>query len=207
MAPVRPFTQPGNTINYEGALGLALEILARFVAWFDTIIIIEGNHDDRINRATGGEVWFGMLLREAQLLAGHCQVIFSRYGYLYVKTARGPVYICHPQNFSSTPVRLAQQLYQTINGPDWDPRELDSPSDKCHVVVTHCHLINSGFSPDGARECHAIGTLRDPVKTRYKQQGANKHYEWNQGFLYVKSGFFYIKTRVCKSLGLSRCLS
>jgi len=74
---------------------LAVQILEVMVAWFDDIYILEGNHDDRINRATEGEVWFGMLLREAQIRAGDaCNLVFSRYSYMYVRTSRGPVAIC-----------------------------------------------------------------------------------------------------------------
>lgn len=190
----------GDTLNYEGAIGLTVDILARFLNWFDDIYIIQGNHDDRISRATGGEVWFGMLLREAHVRAQHiieeggrqrANVHFSRYSYMYVRTSRGTMYICHQHNYSKTPVKLAQDIYGVINGPDYDPRDLNAVSEKCHVLVTHTHIIQSGFSPEGAREVYGIGCCRDPQKTKYKQTSANKFPEWNQGIFYAKSGYFY----------------
>jgi predicted phosphodiesterase len=161
----------GNQISYEGALALAVEILAKFVDFFDAIHVIQGNHDDRISRATGGEVWFGMLLDRAKLKAeGKCEIRFSRYSYLSVRTRRGTMAIYHQHNFSKTPVKLAQEMYAKENGPDYDPADLNPKTEKCHIVVTHCHLAQKGWSPDGLRECIALGTLRDPVRTRYAAQ-------------------------------------
>ena len=190
----------GNQINYEGAIGIAVDILARFLHWFDDIYVIQGNHDDRIDRKTGGEVWFGMLLHHARIHAEriladsdrkHAQVHFSRYSYMYARTRRGPIYICHQHNYSKTPVKLAQDIYGVINGPDFDVRDLNAVSQKCHILVTHTHIIQSGFSPDAAREVYGIGCCRDPLKTKYKQTSATKFPEWNQGFLYAKGGYFY----------------
>lgn len=191
----------GNQINYEGAIGIALDILARFLMWFDDIYVLEGNHDDRINRVTGGEVWFGMLLNQARIHAERiiadnpdrqgAAVHFSRYAYMYVRTRRGPMYICHQHNYSKTPVKLAQDIYGVINGPDYDIRDPNSVGEKCHILVTHTHIIQSGFSPDGSREMYGIGCCRDPLKTRYKSTKATKFPEWNQGIFYAKGGYFY----------------
>ena len=196
----------GNEINYEGAIGLAVDILTSFAKWFDKIVIIEGNHDDRINRATGGEVWLGMLMKHVkERVKRHnrvfeedetpCEIIFSRYSYMYVKTRNGWYYICHQKNFSKTPVRLAQQMWESVTAPTSSFGDLVPKAEKCHVIVTHCHLAQRGWSPDGQQECIALGTCRDPGRTRYKQQGATKHYEWIQGFGFVKRGFYHAANR------------
>ena len=187
----------GNEINYEGAIGIALEILRRYLQWFDRIVILEGNHDDRINRATGGEVWFGMLLREAQRYAedADAKVVFTRYNYLYVRTRRGPVYVCHQHDYSKTPVRLAQEHYAVQNGPDYDPTDPDSVKESCHIIVTHCHIYQSGVTPDDYREVHALGTMRNPLKTKYMRTKATKHTKWTQGFMMVKGGYFHNLSR------------
>lgn len=182
----------GNQINYEGSIGIAVQILARFLSWFDSIIVIEGNHDDRVNRATGGEVWFGMLLKEAESIAKtvNAKVMFSHYEYCYAETWRGMVYIAHPSNYSQTPVKLGQEMYATENGPYWDPRVHGSRRDSCHVVIAHTHIQQSGWSKDYAREIHSTGTMRDPVRTKYMRKKANKFPQWNQGFLMCKNGWF-----------------
>ena len=63
--------------------------------------------------------------------------------------------------------------------------------DRCHIVVAHTHLQGWGWSKDGTRECHALGTLRDPVRTQYKNKHKSKLPTWIQGFLMVKHGYFY----------------
>lgn len=137
------------------------------VSW----VIIEGNHDDRVARTTGGAVHLGMLI--------HGTIAqYSRYHFMWLNTSRGPVYITHPDNFSSDPVRLGQELY------DVQPR-------KAHVVVTHCHRKQRGWTKDGSFEVMAIGTGRDPYRTKYKAVRANKHRQWDSSFLMVKGGYFY----------------
>jgi len=185
-----PQTYAEKSTTFEESLELASQILDKFSSWFDTIYIISGNHDERIARITGGEVWYGMLLKQASKKENK-SIQYSRYPYMYVETKRGVIYICHQENYSQTPIKLAQAIYCTENGPYFDPRSNLSRSDKCHIIITHTHLVQSGFSPDGYRECYGIGTCRDPMKTKYIMVAANKHYKWNQGFLYVKRGYFH----------------
>jgi hypothetical protein len=98
--------------------------------------------------------------------------------------------IMHQENFSNTPVALGQQIYRSENGPDPD----DNPVD-CHLVLTHTHLMQTGFTPDNRREIISLGCLRNPRKTKYKQYSKNRHFEWNQGFLMIKGGYFYPLSR------------
>jgi predicted phosphodiesterase len=175
--------------TFETAIMLTREILNTFLAWFDRIYIFSGNHDDRISLATGGQLWMKTLLDSVK--QDGKEVLFSRYSGMYVQLSRGILYIAHPENFSSTPVSLAQQIYRKINGPYHDPRDLVPRIDKCHIVIGHTHLMNSGMSQDGARECHALGTCRDPMKTQYINEKVNKHNVWVQGFMYIKGGYFY----------------
>lgn len=101
---------------------------------------------------------------------------------MYLKTSRGYVYVCHPENFSKTPVKLGQELWTSHIAPD---------GSKPHVVLGHTHHMQKGYSPDAMQEIVSLGCMRDPKKTKYKQRSANKHYEWNRGFLMIKNGHFY----------------
>lgn len=144
-------------------------------AWFTEIIIVEGNHDDRIARKTGGEVYLGMFLRDAKF------VRYSRYSYLYMRTSqRGLIKLVHPENFSSTPVALGQQFYDVERGPRFDPFNPFKTAEKCHFVLAHTHIDQSGYSKDGVYEVHAMGTCRDATRTQYKNKGQNKHHQWSQ---------------------------
>ena len=169
--------------SYEASLQRVLTITKTLLKLlhqqFEDIYFISGNHDERIGRSTGGHINIGMLLEGMN-------VNFSHYAYLFIETSRGPVYICHPQNFSKNPVKLGQELYTPILSPS---------GEKCHIVLGHCHRAESGASPDGLREVHALGCIRDPEKTKYKMLASNKHYKWTQGFLMIREGFFYPLTK------------
>ncbi len=165
-------------LTYQNALSIGADIIHQMLKWFDHIDFIEGNHDDRIARATKGEVFLGMLLK-------HERITYSRYEYMYMVTSnRGIIKICHPENFSSNPVSLGKQLYNKETGP------YPSKPAKCHIVLAHTHILESGWTVDAAYEVHALGTCRDSLRTRYKQKSANKHNQWIPGFLMIKNGFF-----------------
>lgn len=161
----------GDEINFEASVGIVVRILKKLFEWFDEVYLIEGNHDNRVARATKGQVHFGMFLNGTN-------VVYSRYGYLWIKSSRGWIKVVHQQNFSIDPVKLGQ---------DYN----DSEVRKCHWVTTHCHRRQSGWTKDGLFEVHAIGTGRDEAKTKYKSQGQNKHRQWDISFLMIKGGYFY----------------
>ena len=101
---------------------------------------------------------------------------YSRYPFMYFDTARGPVKVVHPQNFSGDPVTLAQQLYSVT-------------PEKSHYIVAHCHREQFGWSPDGRFEMLTLGTGRDPMRTKYKATAINKHKQWDASFIMIRDGF------------------
>lgn len=138
----------------------------------DGVWMISGNHDLRIAKATGGNIDIGMFFE------GIDGVHWSPYGYMYLRTSRGDVFACHQENFGKNPVKVAQDIYGTL------PR-------KGHMLVTHIHRQESSTTPDGLYEVHALGTCRDAKRTGYKSLKANRHYEWNNGFVMMLDGHFY----------------
>jgi len=156
-------------MNYEDAIAVVVAILREFEKWFDSITLIEGNHDDRVSRETGGQVHFGMFIRDTK-------AVYSRYAFLWIETSRGLVKVVHPSNFSGDPITLGQALYST------EPR-------KAHYIVAHCHRRQDGWSPDGAFEIHALGCGRDAIKTKYKATKVNKFKQWDSSFLMIKDGY------------------
>ncbi len=142
--------------------------------WFEQIFIISGNHDEHMARATGGELTLDMLLKDTK-------AEFSYYRYMYVYSRRGPIYVGHPQQYSSNSIGLAQKMYNVTLSPT---------GEKCHMVIFHTHQPQSGLSPDGLRECYAVGCGRDKDRTVYKMLGSNAYPEWGQSFLMLRRGFF-----------------
>lgn len=167
-------------LSYQSVLRLTNNLLYRFLLWFLFIWFVEGNHDDRIARKTGGEVHLGMLLPQQD------NIRYSRYHYLWIKTTRGYVYACHPRQYSANSVALGQKIYNKLLAPDG--------TKPVGVVVAHTHQAQTGISPDGHAEIIALGTLRDKNRTKYKALSANTHHEWENGFLMIKNGYFYPMT-------------
>lgn len=161
--------------TFGNALGMAKQTLKGFHRQFDTIDLIEGNHDDRVARATKGDISLNLLLDSSV-------ANYSRYGYLYINTHRGPIYICHPRQFSANSVALGQKLYNVTTTPD---------GKKCHIILGHTHQPQSGRSPDGLREIYALGCIRDPLKTKYINKNPNTHHKWGQGFMMIRNGYFH----------------
>ena len=176
-----------NELTYEQTTDEMLNILNQFGQHFNRIVILEGNHDDRIARKTAGEVYLGMLIPGdvAQ---------YTRYSYVYIQTSkRGLIKCVHPDNFSKTPIKLGQEYYATEVGPTFDREDPFNTVKKCHFVISHTHIDQSGWSPDSVYEVHAIGTCRDPQKTAYKNKGQGRHHQWSPSFLMIKNGYFHHK--------------
>lgn len=172
--------------TYKQSVNEVKAILNEYSKWFDEIYIIEGNHDDRVARKTGGEVFLGMFLEDC------VHVRYSRYAYLYLQTSRrGKIKVVHPSNFSQDPVTLGEKLYNVEQGPHFNAYDPINTFEKTHIVLAHCHRNQRGKSPDGVFEVHALGTGRNEEATQYKRKGATKHYQWDHHFLVVDNGYFY----------------
>src|SRR5690606_13809689 len=159
--------------------------------------MVMGNHDLRIDKKTGGQVTLEMLLDDTDME-------FSRYSYMYIwmpKTQEW-VYVCHQFNYSKTSVRLAQNVWEVVSAPDgydnatgeriddYDEWQHGKNKEKCHVIVTHTHVAQDGFSPDGNWRTIGMGCMRDDKRTKYKRARATKFPEWNQGFVLLRDGYF-----------------
>lgn len=168
--------------SYATDLDELRTIIRRFREWFtDGITMIMGNHDMRIDKKTGGQVTLEMLLDDTDMQ-------FSRYSYMYLwmPKAQEWVYVCHQFNYSKTSIKLAQDVWTVVTAPDgydnetglripdYDPF-LDGPNkSKCHVVVTHTHVAQSGYSPDDNWNCGAgvyAGAETNPVGFSSSMQG------------------------------------
>jgi len=189
--------------SYAVDLDELRQIIRRFQEWFtDGIYMVMGNHDLRIDKKTGGQVTLEMLLDDTDMN-------FSRYSYMYVwmPSKQEWVYVCHQFNYSRTSVRLAQDVWNVVSAPDgydnatgerivgYDELVDGRNKQKCHVIVTHTHVAQDGFSPDGNWRTIGMGCMRDDRRTKYKRARATKFPEWNQGFVVLRNGYFRALTK------------
>ena len=122
--------------------------------------------------------------------------------YIWNPRTKEWTYVCHQFNYSKTSVRLAQQVWEVVSAPDeydsdtgeripdYDPIEHGWNKDKCHVIVTHTHVAQAGFSPDDNWNCIGMGCMRDVRRTKYVKARATKFPKWNNAFLVMRKGYF-----------------
>lgn len=166
-----------NEVSYEDTIRTTEQIMLQYGNWFTEQYFVSGNHDQRINKVSGGEVHLGMLLKTTP-------TIFSRYAYMYLKTSRGWVYICHPTNFSENAAAgLGKKLWANTTSPD---------GSKCHIVLGHTHQDQHAWSPDSKQEIHSSGCMRQ--QAAYADLAATTYSKWQRSFLVLDQGYFYHMT-------------
>jgi hypothetical protein len=84
-------------------------------------------------------------------------------------------------------VRLAQFVWEVETAPD-------GSRSKMHVIVTHTHIEQTGWSVDGEWRCISMGCMRDPKRTKYARLRATKFPKWIQSFVMFKNGFHHSLT-------------
>jgi hypothetical protein len=148
-----------------------------FREWFDVPnqFFVRGNHDAHLDRSTLGSAWFGMFFPDYPIK-------FSRYSYMYINTSRGLVKMTHPHKKFGEGGN-AIELGRRINAKDIY---------KGHIVLAHTHQGVRGHTKDGQYEVLALGCMRDPNKTQYKNIDDNTFGEWQPGFAFMKDGYFHM---------------
>lgn len=173
--------------TFEADLHELKQILWRLGEWFTDMDAIVGNHDLRIAKATQGQITIDMLIEDTPLQLG-------QYSYLYLWNPSNKewIYVCHQFNYSKTSVTLAQDVWTVVTAPDgysnetgeripdYDPVVHGPNRQKCNIVVTHTHIAQAGFSPDGAWNCIGMGCMRDQRRTKYTQARATQFPKWNR---------------------------
>lgn len=174
----------GDESTFEEMMGITQSILHALSEWFDEIHIIEGNHDDRVARKTGGEIHLGLFLK------GHAKVTYSRYNYLYIRTTeRGLIKAVHPKNFSQNPITMVKDMYAAEQGPVFDPLDPINSMEKCGFIIAHCHVGQQGTTPDGVYPAISTGTMRNKYATKYLKQSQTRHRQWDNAFIVMQNGF------------------
>lgn len=164
--------------DYQPTFGSVVRLAKDMLRWmledFETVSMIRGNHDDRVAKATKGQVHLGMFLEDLG-------ITYSQHDHLYLTTKRGTVKVIHPRQYSGDSLKLGQRFYNVT----------EHNGEKCHIVIAHTHQAQLGKSPDKLRDIVALGCLRDPRRTKYLQRNSATFAGWDQGFLMIKDGYFH----------------
>jgi predicted phosphodiesterase len=167
----------GREGTFAETIRITHDLMLDYGKWFEQQYFVSGNHDNRIARKTGGEVWLEMFLRDTPTK-------FSRYAYMYLKNSRGWTKIIHPENYSiNAASKLGVELWANSISPE---------GTKCHIVIGHTHLAQTAWSPDSQQEIVSTGCIRR--RAQYKDTRATNNREWQRGFLVIQNGYFYPMT-------------
>lgn len=139
---------------------------------FEKVYYLWGNHDARLHRALGYAMQFRTAMETVfGSLGGDAldRLTFTNLDHLWVTTPAGEWYICHPANYTRTPLATARQLASKFNA---------------HVVTAHSHHCAVGYGPDGMKVVAEIGGLFDRHKTGYLQRSTTFP-TWAQGYAFL----------------------
>lgn len=170
-------TISNNQMDVSDNIRRSNKLIEVMLMWFTEIFITSGNHDERVAKAT-----FGEMNHESLFSKYGDRVKFSRFRYMWLKTSRGYAYLCHPTNYSEDSAKLAAQIYDKMVSPDG--------SKPYAIVMAHTHQPQFRKSRDNLCECYALGCMRDVKRTEYVMQSSNKFAQWGQSVLVLQDGYF-----------------
>lgn len=144
-------------------------VLLSLLQWFERIIIIKGNHEQR---GTRQKEWafFSMMRRRWEELG---DVEVSYYKWCLVQGQQ----IEHPKNYSKVPGSVARER-----------AEIENKS----VACAHNHHFSMSFTRDGRHQGIDLGHATRPETRYYKQvNGTTRHPKWVRGFWVLRNGCWY----------------
>lgn len=151
---------------------------------FDRVVLIKGNHDERLTRALGFKMSFDQAMK--LVFAGMDddkleRLTITGLDHCWVRPyADAPdterFYVCHPTTYSRIPLSTPRALI---------------PKFESHVIAAHAHHCAVGYGMDGHHIAAEAGGLFDRGKVSYLLS-SNTFPTWAQGFSYVLDGQFYV---------------
>jgi hypothetical protein len=139
---------------------------------FDRIYFLWGNHDARLHKALGFSIQFREAMKQVFGSLGQEvmeKITFTNLDHIWIGD---DWYICHPGNYTRTPLSTARTLATKYNAS---------------VITAHSHHCAVGYAIDGERVVAEIGGLFDRHKTAYLQRSTTFP-TWAQGYCFLQGG-------------------
>lgn len=169
---------PSLTIQLKGLFS----VIKRLAVWFtDGIFISSGNHDERMQISTNGNMSLGDLFGFASSNAK-----YSLHRTMWLKTRRALYALIHPQAYKAVSMSLAQEMVTKMVPPE------PFQNQKFGAFVAHTHVGSIGFTKDGLHEAVGLPAMLDEQYIAYKKRGAANAVGWNKGFVVVKNSYIYM---------------
>jgi hypothetical protein len=149
-------------------------LIQSLLAQFEEIVVVKGNHEDRLGRNTNGIIQARYLF---ELWSGPEWGKRFKYS-LYDKLTIGDEWMCvHPKSYSTVSTRVAKLLAAKFHK---------------NILNTHGHFLGYGYDISGKYYAADIGGMFDRDKIEYRCIKTTLHPEWQNGFLMLKNGHPYL---------------
>ena len=149
-------------------------LIQSLLTQFEEIIVVKGNHEDRLGRQTNGIIQARYLFES---WAGSDYGKRFRYS-LYDKLTIGDKWLCvHPKSYSQKAGIASRQL---------------ASIHLKNIVNTHGHHIGRNYDPSGRFLAIDLGGMFDVEKIEYLNMKSTTHPRWNPGFGMLRNDYFYL---------------
>ena len=149
-------------------------LIQSLLAQFEEIVVVKGNHEDRLGRQTDGLIQARYLF---ELWSG--PEYGKRFKYsLYDKLTIGGEWLCvHPKSYSMKAGMTSRALCSKYLK---------------NVLNTHGHHVGWNYDSSGKFLAVDIGGMFDKDKIEYRCLRTTVHPEWQNGFFMLKNGYPYL---------------
>jgi len=149
-------------------------LIQSMLAQFDEIVVVKGNHEDRLGRQTNGIIQARYLFELWSGPAWKTRFLYS----LYDKLTIGGEWLCvHPKSYSQKAGIASRALCSKYLK---------------NVLNTHGHHVGWNYDPSGKFLAVDLGGMFDPEKIEYMNVKTTTHPVWNPGFGMLRNGYFHL---------------
>ena len=149
-------------------------LIQSMLAQFDEIVVVKGNHEDRLGRNTNGIIQARYLFELWSGPAWKTRFLYS----LYDKLTIGGEWLCvHPKSYSQKAGIASRQL---------------ASIHLKNIINTHGHHVGWNYDPSGKFLAVDLGGMFDVDKIEYLNIKSTTHPRWNSGFGMFRNGYFHL---------------
>jgi len=172
-----PFRNLAENPSVADELQSVAQVVYMFLKTFDSIYVMNGNHDIRFARQVNDEVQPNTLLAGALNDDARRRVRWTKHPYCEVMNEGVKWWVVHPSNYSRVPAKAALNLCYKL---------------KANVAAAHCHIAGKAYTACGTYKAVGLPCATDELKTPYLIYSFTNHPVWQKGFAVLRDGDIFL---------------